>query len=103
MSFAEIRKDHEDIGDFFDDTLKPYRVKLREETKALVLRSPQVFQNFLNLATRNPTVTEKVMGHIREKVNQRFEGVQYTELENPLVLLSLVDFLYVRVYFLETR
>lgn len=103
MSFSQIKQQHEDIGDFFDDALKPFRVKLREETKALVLKNPQVFQNFLNRATRNPQVAEKVMSHIREKVNQRFEGVQYTMLENPLVLLNLVDFLYVRVYFLETR
>jgi hypothetical protein len=43
------------------------------------------------------------MTHINEKVNQRFEGVQYTVSEAPLTLLNLVDFLYVRVYFIETR
>ena len=42
------------------------------------------------------------MDHVREKVNPRFEGVQYTVSENPLVILNLVDFLYVKVYFLET-
>ena len=35
-------------------------------------------------------------------MNPRFEGVQFTVSENPLVILNLVDFLYVKVYFLET-
>ncbi|MBM4274163.1 MAG: hypothetical protein FJ134_06860 [Deltaproteobacteria bacterium] len=103
MSFSQIKKEHEDIGDFFDDALKPLRVKLREQTKAVALRDARVFQNFLSRAAHSPQVAEKVMNHIREKVNQRFEGVQYTVMEDPLVLLNLVDFLYVRVYFLETR
>ena len=33
-SFAKIKQKYEDIGDFFDDALKPLRVKLREETKS---------------------------------------------------------------------
>jgi hypothetical protein len=103
-NFAKIKKDFEDIGDFFEDALKPLRVKLREETKALVLRDAVVFQNFLKAACPgNPQVAEKVMSHVREKVNQRFEGVQYTISENPLVILSQVDFLYVKVYFLDTQ
>jgi hypothetical protein len=102
-NFAKIRQQYEDIGDFFDDALKPLRVKLREETKALALKDARVFQNFLQRACpRNPQVASKVMDHVREKVNQRFEGVQYTVSEDPLVILNLVDFLYVRVYFLET-
>ena len=102
-NFARIRQNYEDIGDFFDDALKPLRVNLREETKALALRDAQVFQNFLRRACpRSPQVVEQVMNHVREKVNQRFEGVQYTVSEDPLVILNLVDFLYVRVYFLET-
>jgi hypothetical protein len=102
-NFAKIKEHYEDIGDFFDDALKPLRVNLREETKALALKDAQVFQNFLKGACpRHPQVVEQVMNHVREKVNQRFEGVQYTISEDPLVILNLVDFLYVRVYFLET-
>ena len=102
-NFAKIKQNYEDIGDFFDDALKPLRVKLREETKALALRDTQVFQNFLQRACRqNPQVADRVLDKVREKVNQRFEGVQYSISEDPLVILNLVDFLYVRVYFLET-
>jgi hypothetical protein len=100
-NFAKIKQHYEDIGDFFDDALKPLRVKLREETKTLALRQASVFQNFLERACpQNPQVAERVLNHIKEKVNQRFEGVQYTISENPLVILNLVDFLYVRVYFI---
>ena len=101
-SFAKIRQKYEDIGDFFDEALKPLRVKLREETKTVGLRDAAVFQNFLKLACpNNPQVAEQVMQHVREKVSPRFEGVQYTMSDNPLVILNLVDFLYVKVYFLE--
>lgn len=100
-SFSRIKKDYEDIGDFFEDALKPLRVKLREETKALVLKDAAVFQNFVKAAAGNPQVAEKVMNHVREKVNPRFEGVQYTVSENPLIILNQVDFLYVKVYFLD--
>ena len=63
-SFAKIKQKYEDIGDFFDDALKPLRVKLREETKALALRDAAVFQNFLKLACPdNPQVAEQVMNH----------------------------------------
>ena len=102
-SFSKIKAKYEDIGDFFDDALKPLRVKLREETKALALRDAAVFQNFLKLACpSNPQVSDQVMNHVRAKVNARFEGVQFTISENPLTILSLVDFLFVKVYFLET-
>jgi hypothetical protein len=102
-SFSKIRQKYEDIGDFFDDALKPLRVKLREQTKALALRDAAVFQNFLKLASpNNPQLGEQVMQHIRAKVSPRFEGVQFTVSENPLTILNLVDFLYVKVYFLET-
>jgi hypothetical protein len=102
-SFAKIKAKYEDIGDFFDDALKPLRVKLREETKALALRDAAVFQNFLKLACpSNPQVADQVMNHVRAKVSPRFEGVQFTVSENPLTILSLVDFLFVKVYFLET-
>ena len=74
-SFSKIKAKYEDIGDFFDDALKPLRLKLREETKALALREAAVFQNFLKLACpSNPQVAEQVMNHVRAKVNPRFEG-----------------------------
>ena len=102
-SFAKIKQKYEDIGDFFDDALKPLRVKLREQTKSVALRDAAVFQNFLKLACpSNPQVADQVMKHVQAKVSPRFEGVQFTVSENPLVILNLVDFLYVKVYYLET-
>jgi hypothetical protein len=102
-SFAKIKQKYEDIGDFFDDALKPLRVKLREETKAITLRDAAVFQNFLKLACpNNPQVADQVMNHVRAKVSPRFEGVQFTVSENPLTILNLVDFLYLKVYYLDT-
>lgn len=99
--FSRIKKHYEDIGDFFEDALKPLRVKLREETRALALRDAVVFQNFLKAASSgNPQVADQVMAHVREKVNPRFEGVQYTISENPLIILNQVDFLYVKVFYL---
>lgn len=102
-SFGRIKKDYEDIGDFFEDALKPLRVTLREETKNLVLKDAVVFTNFVKAASGNPQVAEKVLSHVREKVNPRFEGVQYTVSENPLIILNQVDFLYVKVYFLDSK
>jgi hypothetical protein len=99
-TFAQIKKKYEDIGDFFDDALKPLRVKLRQETQAVALRDAAVYTNFLKLTCPNdPQVIDKVMKHIKQKVSPRFEGVQYTESEKPLVFLSLVDFLFLKVYF----
>jgi hypothetical protein len=101
-SFAKIKQKYEDIGDFFDEALKPLRVKLRQETQALALRDAAVLTNFLKLASpSDPQVVEKVMKHIREKVSPRFEGVQYTVSERPLVFLNLVDFLYIKVYYVD--
>ena len=101
-SFAKIKQKYEDIGDFFDDALKPLRVKLREETKSVALRDAAVFQNFLKLASpNNPQVADQVMNHVRAKVSPRFEGVQFTVSENPLTILNLVDFLYVKIYYLD--
>lgn len=101
-TFAKIKQNFEDIGDFFEDALKPLRVKLRDETKAEAMRDAAVFQDFLKGACPgNPQVAEKVMGYVREKVSPRFEGVQYTVSENPLVTLNLVDFLFVKVYYLD--
>ena len=103
-SFAKIRQKYEDIGDFFDDALKPLRVKLREETKTVALRDAAVLQNFLRLACpQNPQLGEQAMKHIRDKVSPRFEGIQYTLSENPLVVLNLVDFLYIKVYYLDNQ
>jgi hypothetical protein len=102
-NFAKIKQKYEDIGDFFDDALKPLRVKLREQTKSVALRDAAVFQNFLKLACpNNPQVADQVMKHVQAKVSPRFEGVQFTVSENPLVVLNLVDFLYVKVYYVET-
>ena len=102
-SFAKIKEKYEDIGDFFDDALKPLRVKLREQTKSVALRDAAVFQNFLKLACpANPQVADQVMNHVRAKVSPRFEGVQFTVSDNPLLILNLVDFLYVKVYYLDT-
>jgi hypothetical protein len=99
-TFSQIKKKYEDIGDFFDDALKPLRVKLRRETQSLALRDAPVFDNFLKqICPHNPQVVERVMKHIKQKVSPRFEGVQYTENEKPLVFLNLVDFLYLKVYF----
>ena len=101
-SFSKIKEKYEDIGDFFDDALKPLRVKLREQTKSVALRDAAVFQNFLKLACpNNPQVADQVMNHVRAKVSPRFEGVQFTVSENPLVILNMVDFLFVKVYFLD--
>ena len=102
-SFAKIKGKYEDIGDFFDDALKPLRVKLRQQTQSLALKDAAVFQNFLKLACpNNPQVADQVMKYVQAKVSPRFEGVQFTVSDNPLVILNLVDFLYVKVYFLET-
>jgi hypothetical protein len=102
-SFAKIKQKYEDIGDFFDDALKPLRVKLRQQTKSVALKDAAVFQNFLKLACpNNPQVGDQVMKHIKAKESPRFEGVQFTVSENPLIILNLVDFLYVKVYYLET-
>jgi len=74
-SFAKIKQKFEDIGDFFEDALKPLRVKLREQTKSVALRDAAVFQNFLKLAgANNHQVADQVMQHIRAKVSPRFEG-----------------------------
>jgi len=103
-SFGKIKQHYEDIGDFFDDALKPLRVKLRNETKNVALRDAKVFQTFLQRACpQKPQLSQKFMEHVNEKVNQRFEGVQYTLSEDPLLLLNMVDFLYLKVFFLGTN
>jgi len=103
MNFSQIRGKYEDIGDFFDDALKPLRVELRKQCQGLANRWAPFLQSYLKAACpNNPKAAEQAMAHIREKVNARFEGVQYTVSEDPLVLLNLVDFLYIRSYYLST-
>jgi hypothetical protein len=102
--FSKVKNKYEDIGDFYDDALKPLRIQLREQTKALTLRQFDFFRQFLMAACpQDPQLSEKILAHVRGKVNKRFEGEQYTMSENPLVIFNMVDFLYVRVYFLNNR
>ncbi|MCL6621547.1 MAG: hypothetical protein K6T55_05540 [Syntrophobacterales bacterium] len=99
-SFAKIRQNFEDIGDFFDDALKPIRVELRKECQSLALRYAPLLQEFVRqVVPRDPKAPETVMNHIKAKVSPRFEGVQYTISEEPLLILNLVDFLYLRTYY----
>lgn len=99
--FARIKGKYEDIGDFFDDALKPLRVKLRKECQDLALRWSSLIQEFVrHAAPQRPQAAEEVMTHIKAKVNPRFEGVQFTVSEKPLLILNLMDFLYIRAYYL---
>ncbi|MEJ5330329.1 MAG: hypothetical protein WHT07_09260 [Desulfobaccales bacterium] len=99
-SFAKIRQQFDDIGDFFDDALKPIRVELRKECQSLALRYAPLLQEFVRqIVPRDPKAPDTVMTHIKAKVSPRFEGVQYTISEEPLLILNLVDFLYLRTYF----
>lgn len=99
-SFAKIRQQFEDIGDFFDDALKPIRVELRKECQSLAVRYAPLIQEFVRqIVPRDPRAPETVMSHIKAKVSPRFEGVQYTISEEPLLILNLVDFLYLRTYY----
>jgi len=100
-NIAKIKKKFEDIGDFFDDGLKPLRVKLRRECQELALSRAAFLQEYLrHAAPQQPRVAEEVLRRIKAKVNPRFEGVQFTIAENPLLILNLVDFLYIRTYYL---
>ena len=100
-SFAQIRTQYEDIGDFFEDALKPLRVQIRQKCQDLAQRQSQFIANFVRQAVpQNPRLGDEAITLIRKKVSPRFEGVQYTLSENPLVILSLVDFLYMRVYYI---
>ncbi len=101
-SFSQIKQKFEDIGDFFDDALKPLRVKLRQQCQELANREATFLKHYLQQAfPGNPEVADQVLKHIQQKVSPRFEGVQYTISEDPLGILNLVDFLFVRVYYLE--
>jgi hypothetical protein len=98
---ATIKKHYEDIGDYYEDGLKPYRIRLRERSKAVVLRDYDFYQKFLEAAVpQNPGLAEKIKKHAQEKANKRLEGSQYTESENPLVIMDMVDFYTLRVYFI---
>lgn len=100
-TFGKIKQNFEDIGDFFDDAMKPLRVELRKESQSLALRYSTLIQTFVQrVAPNQPKAPEQVLSHIKAKVSPRFEGVQYTISENPLLILNLVDFLYIRTYFL---
>jgi hypothetical protein len=101
-NFSKIKTQFEDIGDFFDEALKPLRVDIRQQCQRLALSHADFITKFLQQAApQNPKVAEEAMTHIRQKVNPRFEGVQYTLSENPLIILNLVDFLYVRIYYIS--
>jgi hypothetical protein len=99
--FGKIKMKYEDVGDFFDDALKPLRVKLRQECQSLALRWSSLIQDFVrHAAPHQPGAGDEIMNHIKAKVNPRFEGVQFTVSEKPLLILNLVDFLYIRTYYL---
>ena len=101
-NFSKIKTKFEDIGDFFDEALKPLRVDIRQQCQRLALSHADFITKFLQQAVpQNPKLPEEAMTYIRQKVNPRFEGVQYTLSENPLVILNLVDFLYVRIYYIS--
>ncbi len=100
-SFSQIRTKYEDIGDFFEDALKPLRVQIRQKCQDLAQRHAQFIAGFLRQAVpQKPNLGDEAVTLIKKKVSPRFEGVQYTLSENPLVMLNLVDYLYIRVYYL---
>ena len=103
-NFAKIKGKFEDIGDFFDDALKPLRVEIRQKCQEGALRYSHLITNFLSLAApRNPQIAKEAIADIRKKVSPRFEGVQYTLSEDPLIILNLVDFLYLRIYYVGSH
>jgi hypothetical protein len=98
---ATIKKHYEDIGDYYDDGLKPLRIRLRERSKGMVLRDYEFYQKFLEAAVpQKPELPEKIKKHLQDRVNKRLEGAQYTESENPLVIMDMVDFYTLRVYYI---
>jgi hypothetical protein len=101
-NFAKIKAKYEDVGDFFVDALKPLRVDIRGQCQRLALRYADFISRFLQQAVpQKPELAGEALTLIRKKVNPRFEGVQYTLSENPLVILNLVDFLYFRIYYIS--
>lgn len=100
-NMAKIKSRFEDIGDYYDDGLKPLRIRLRERSKAEVLRNYEFYQKFLEVAVpQKPDLPAKIKGHVQERANKRLEGAQYTESENPLVIMDMVDFYTLRVYYI---
>jgi len=98
---AKIKSHYEDIGDYYEDGLKPFRIRLRERSKAVVLRDYEFIKKFLEAAVpQKPDLPEKIKKHVDEKANKRLEGAQYTESENPLVIMDMVDFYTLRVYYI---
>ena len=99
--FSQIRAKYEDIGDFFEDALKPLRVDIRRDCQRLAHRHAQFITDYLRQAVpAKPGLADQAMTLINKKVNTRFEGVQYTLSDNPLTILNLVDFTYIRIYYL---
>jgi len=100
-NFGQIKSKYEDIGDFFEDALKPLRVEIRKDCQRLAERRSQFIVGFLRQAVpQKPGLADQAITLIRKKVSPRFEGVQYTLSDNPLTILNLVDFTYIRVYYL---
>ena len=100
-NFGQIKAKYEDIGDFFEDALKPLRVQLRQKCQDLAQRHAQFISGYLRQAVpQNPRLGDEAITLIKKKVSPRFEGAQYTLSEKPLVILNLVDFLNIRVYYL---
>ncbi len=98
---STIKKHFEDIGDYYDDGLKPLRIRLRERTKAVFSREFQFLQQFIDAAVpQKPELAAQIKKHLDEKVNKRLEGAQYTESEDPLVIFDMTDFYTLRVYFI---
>jgi|UniRef100_A0A7C3V476 hypothetical protein len=101
LSFGQIRSKYEDIGDFFEDALKPLRVEIRKKCQELAERRSLFITDYLRQAVpQKPGLADEVLARIRKKVSPRFEGVQYTLSEHPLTILNLVDFTYIRIYYL---
>jgi hypothetical protein len=101
-NFGQIKSKYEDIGDFFEDALKPLRVDIRKDCQRLAQRYSQFIADYLRQAVpQNPKLGDEAVTLIRKKVSPRFEGVQYTLSDNPLTMLNLVDFTYIRVYYLS--
>jgi hypothetical protein len=100
-SFGQIKSKYEDIGDFFEDALKPLRVDIRRDCQMLAHRHAQFITDYMRQAVpANPGLADQTMKLINKKISPRFEGVQYTLSDNPLTILNLVDFTYIRVYYL---
>ncbi len=100
-NFGQIKSKYEDIGDFFEDALKPLRVDIRRDCQMVAHRRSQFIIDYLRQAVpAKPGLGEKAMTLINKKISPRFEGVQYTLSDNPLTILNLVDFTYIRIYYL---